>query len=309
MKRVTTAYCFRENRPETARTIDSDGFKQRGSSDKRLNQGKTCSTAPRVTSGEACRCRRVHTTRQHEQLSSLAQHPRGPHTSSNSAGSTAYLQACRGVGQIQGRHRPRAAIVLGPDPATSPPPAARACPNKQRQLCRMFFLLNGKSRFRPRVTTSPPGLSKAAQARRRPGQARPGPGAPQQPAPSTLLSPLPGRLPLLQGSSSRAAAPLRGRSDPRSPSMPCAAPHSVATPPRSPAQRARPTQPRPRPCVTLSQPLSPGRKRRSLGQCRSGHSPRFFGPLPPQIMPDKPGAELTQLASAMFSGSAMPPWG
>ncbi|KAJ1180790.1 hypothetical protein NDU88_006006 [Pleurodeles waltl] len=42
-----------------------------------------------------------------------------------------------------------------------------------------------------------------------------------------------GHLPLLQGSSRHVAALLRGRSDLRHLSMPCATPHSAATPPQT----------------------------------------------------------------------------
>ncbi|KAJ1123365.1 hypothetical protein NDU88_001835 [Pleurodeles waltl] len=93
--------------------------------------------------GPACRGHQILPTRQHEQPGPWVQHPWGPHTPSNSAGSTACLQACRGVSQVQGRHRPSAAVVFGPDPvpATSLPPAARACSKKRRRSRKASFLL------------------------------------------------------------------------------------------------------------------------------------------------------------------------
>ncbi|KAJ1202184.1 hypothetical protein NDU88_005985 [Pleurodeles waltl] len=217
--------------------------------------------------GPACRCRQVLTTRQHEQSSSPVQHPRGPHTSSNATGSTLTSKPER----------------VRPDPGQVP----AQCSNRLRARSSPGYLTTARNasalqQKAPAPQDVPPpqwpqtgsaqGSShlhqvSARQDRPDAGQARPGPGALQQPAPSAHLSPLPGRLSLLQGSSGRAIAPPRGHPDPRSPSMPHTAPHSAAT------------------LVQMFRPPAPSDYAGETGR----------------------STELTELAFAMFSGSAIPP--
>ncbi|KAJ1130868.1 hypothetical protein NDU88_009213 [Pleurodeles waltl] len=166
--------------------------------------------------------------------------PSGLHTSPSSAGSTAYLQPRIGAARPRAGTCPAQQSSLGPIQPWPPHhrQQLRRAPTKGTSSAGTVLLLNGPEQPPPKghhVSTR----AQLGHTQSDAGQARPGPCASQQPAPSAHLSHMLGCLSLLQSSSSFAAAFPRGRLDSRPPLMPHAAPHSAATLLRSPAQAAR----------------------------------------------------------------------
>ncbi|KAJ1176700.1 hypothetical protein NDU88_001968 [Pleurodeles waltl] len=130
-------------------------------------------------------------------------------------------------------------------PATSPPPATGARPNKRRQLSRTLLLLNGLKQAPPKdhhvSIRRQQGCTGLMQVRSAQGRA---PGSSLHPAHTSLL--YWGISPLLQGSSGRATAPPRGALIPSPPL--CYAPLHAARLYRRAARLSGP-----RPCASQSQ--------------------------------------------------------
>ncbi|KAJ1211029.1 hypothetical protein NDU88_006391 [Pleurodeles waltl] len=247
--------------------------------------------------GSTCRGHQLATTQQHEQPGPLSPHlqalttpsslasptisPRGPSRPVKSkAGIDVSRRLWAPITSLQ--QLSQCTPKRDPSPTGVPPPAVAA--NRLRlDAAGAPLVLKRPPQVQPGSTTVP----------RRPTQtARP----PHTPRPS-------GRLLTSLGSSSRRRTVLQGH--PGSGTRP---------PPRVLCHYARPRYPSAQTSRPDPHGRGPPQKVRSRPRQASGlHGPRSDRPqgnaasLSPQVVTDKPGAELYQLASTMFDGLAMPP--